>query len=414
MTTALAPRLLLVTGDGEFVDRLRNELSAAWPEAGLRIHDPRTDGRLPEGFVAAGFDAVLLDTTNDPRVRADWLGDFAARAEFPAVVSFGAGNDGNVPSNLELHVFARELSQTGVLIDLLRELSRKRRLARSLSRSKANADANYRFGAITIRGHRPLRLIARGGASSVYLAESERLGEIVALKVLDRVPDATGDLRDFERFLDEYQILATLRHPHIVRIHDIGVADDHLFIAMEYFPRGSLRMRMQRSLPPREALDIAAAVGEALSAVHAVGILHRDLKPGNVMTRADGSLALIDFGLADAVDAQVPGAGRILGTPEYMSPEQGHGEPLDARSDLYSLGIILYEMLVGRRPYSGDTPFAVLYEHRHAPLPVLPPALSMLAPLLDRLLAKRREDRFANAGTAIAAIEHNARLLVAG
>jgi len=414
MNAANAPRFLLVSADPEVKARLQDTLASSWPGAELRHHDPKSAGRLPAGFVAAGFDALLLALADDRAARIDWLRDLAARLEFAPVIVFG-GEAAETPIEaLDVHRVAADPVPSAPLLDLLREVSRRRRLERSLQRSHANADAKYRFGDITIRGHRPLRLIARGGASSVHLAESERLGDIVALKVLDRVPDTTGDLRDFERFLDEYQILASLDHPNVVRIHDIGVADDHLFIAMEYFATGSLRTKMREPLAAAEALAIAAAVARALQTVHAVGVLHRDLKPGNVMIREDGSIALIDFGLADVVDAAVPGVGRILGTPEYMSPEQGHGGALDARSDLYSLGIVLYEMLVGRRPFSGDTPFAVLYQQRNAPLPRLPQHIAILTPLLDRLLAKRPDDRFANAAAAAAAIEHNARLIAGG
>jgi hypothetical protein len=413
MSASHSPRFLLICADPSVKARLGETLASSWPEAELRHHDPKAAGRLPVGFVAAGFDALLLALAEDRAARVDWLRDLADRAEFAPVIVFGGDATETRIEALEMHRLAADTLPSGPLIDLLREVSRRRRVERSLQRSRANADAKYRFGNITIRGHRPLRLIARGGASSVHLAESERLGDIVALKVLDRVPDATGDLRDFERFLDEYQILASLDHPNVVRIHDIGVADDHLFIAMEYFAAGSLRTKMREAVPAREALGIAASIARALETVHAVGILHRDLKPGNVMIRDDGSIALIDFGLADVVDASVPGVGRILGTPEYMSPEQGHGEPLDARSDLYSLGIVLYEMIVGQRPFRGDTPFAVLYQQRNAPLPRLPQHLASLTPLLERLLAKRPGDRFANAAAAAAAIEHNADLIAA-
>ena len=156
-----------------------------------------------------------------------------------------------------------------------------------------------------------------------------------------------------------------------------------------------------------QALRIALQLACALQAIHAAGVLHRDLKPGNVVLREDGSLALIDFGLSrhaavplDATDREL-----ISGTPQYMSPEQGHGEPIDERSDLYSLGVILYEMLTGRKPFTAEKPMAIVYLHRKAPLPVLPEPLLGLQPLLERLLAKAPADRFESAAAAAAAVQ---------
>ena len=137
----------------------------------------------------------------------------------------------------------------------------------------------------------------------------------------------------------------------------------------------------------------------ALQVVHEVGVLHRDLKPGNIMERADGSLALIDFGLAKHhdVNVEITGTGEIFGTPYYMSPEQGHGQPLDARSDLYSLGIIFYEMLARKKPFLAPTPMGVIYLHGNAPIPELPAELSEYEPLVERLLAKEPAQRFGSA-----------------
>jgi eukaryotic-like serine/threonine-protein kinase len=154
--------------------------------------------------------------------------------------------------------------------------------------------------------------------------------------------------------------------------------------------------------------------------VHATGVLHRDLKPANVMLRREGGVALIDFGLAKdaALEADITDAGQIIGTPHYMSPEQGHGEAIDVRSDLYSLGVILFEMLSGRKPYTAENPMAIIYMHRKSPVPQLPEAHSALQGLVQRLLAKEPADRFATAQQAADAIaqalvEQRARELAA-
>jgi serine/threonine protein kinase len=218
--------------------------------------------------------------------------------------------------------------------------------------------------------------------------------------------DESGADRSFERFLQEYQISERVQHPDIVRLYELGVADDHAYLAMEYFPLGDLRRRMTPGLSPLEALEIAEQLAEVLAAIHAAGILHRDLKPGNVMMRTAHQVALIDFGLAKqaALELDLTDKGLIFGTPHYMSPEQGHGRVVDERTDLYSLGILLYEMLTARKPYVADNPMTVLYLHANAPLPQLPEPLMELQPVLERLLAKSPGDRFADAAAAAAAI----------
>ena len=229
----------------------------------------------------------------------------------------------------------------------------------------------------------------------------------MALKLTHAGREATGVDLAFERFLQEYDIADRLHHPNIVRLFELGVADDHAYLAMEYFPLGDLRRRMQLGLSPAESLAIAAQLAQVLSVIHEAGVVHRDLKPSNVMMRTESQIALIDFGLAKqlALDLDLTDRGLIFGTPHYMSPEQGHGEPVDGRSDLYSLGVLLFEMLAGEKPFTAETPMAVLYCHRHQALPSLPDPVRHLQPLVHRLLAKRPEDRFQNAAAAALAIE---------
>ncbi len=160
---------------------------------------------------------------------------------------------------------------------------------------------------------------------------------------------------------------------------------------------------MKAPLSPAMALHFLEQIASALDAIHAVGVLHRDLKPANVMLRTDGSLCLIDFGLAKAneLDAELTGTREIFGTPYYMSPEQGHAELIDARSDLYSLGVIFFEMLTGRKPYTGGSAMEVIYKHKRAELPAIDSQYAIYEPLLRRLLAKSPADRFQSAREVI-------------
>jgi serine/threonine protein kinase len=240
----------------------------------------------------------------------------------------------------------------------------------------------------------------------VYLAESESLGAMVVLKVLRQVPDIGEGQGAFDRFLQEYEVISGIEHPNVVRIHELGVADDHAYIAMEYFPAGDLRKQMGVRMSPARVLFYVGQIAAALTVIHREGVLHRDLKPGNIMLRGDGSLALIDFGMAKelAVKAEITGRGTIFGTPYYMSPEQGHGKTVDERSDLYSLGIILYELLTGKKPFLADTPLGVIYLHGNADIPRLPGELHRFQALLDGLLAKQPEQRFQSAEQVLDAL----------
>ena len=159
-----------------------------------------------------------------------------------------------------------------------------------------------------------------------------------------------------------------------MRIYDLGVSDDHAHIAMEYLPGGDLRApALENGILERDAVEYTRQISSAIANLHSVGILHRDLKPGNIMLREDGSIALIDFGLAKrtARKQDITGRGEIIGTPYYMSPEQGRGYEVDERSDVYSLGIMFYEMLTGERPYGGANAMGLIFKHREAPVPVL-------------------------------------------
>lgn len=257
---------------------------------------------------------------------------------------------------------------------------------------------------IEIPGYRLIRQLGRGGMATVYLAIQESVDREVALKVMS--PALLVDPNFGERFLGEARIAAKLHHRHVVGVHDVGHAGDLHYIAMEYVGGGPVLSGHGAPLQPSLALRIAREIATALAYAQEKGIVHRDVKPDNILLREDGSAVLTDFGIARAHESalRMTRTGAIVGTPHYMSPEQARGRPVDGRADLYSLGIVLHEMLVGHVPYRAEDSLAVGIMHITEPLPRLPGELAALQGLLDRLLAKDPDDRFQSGHEVAAAI----------
>ncbi len=270
----------------------------------------------------------------------------------------------------------------------------------------------------SFRGYQIVRKLGEGGMSDVFLAYSSAQKCEVVLKVLRT--SMSNDAEMLRRFIQEYAVLANLHHHHVSRIYDQGFTDDFAYIAMEYLSGGTLKQEIRsRTLPGNSfngtptqvhgrVIDLLRQIVSALNAIHKLGLVYRDLKPDNLMFRSQGGeLVLVDFGIVKNVGEHTGGLlperlvstehGQVIGTPYYVSPEQATGQEVTHRSDFYSLGVMLYEMLTGERPYRGDSLNELLARHLHADIPQLPAENRIFQPLLDSLMAKKAIDRPADA-----------------
>ena len=248
-----------------------------------------------------------------------------------------------------------------------------------------------------IPGYTLIKKINSGGMATVYLATQHSVGRTLALKVMR--PALDTDPGFHQRFQREATIIGQLSHPNIIPIYDIGRHQSFNYISMEFLPQGSLEQKIAEGIPLNETIKIMMGIASALEHAHTKGFVHRDIKPENILFRDDGSAVLTDFGVARTIESRVnmTQVGMIIGTPLYMSPEQAKGEASDGRSDLYSLGVVFYEMLTGSRPFHADSPLALGIKHIHEPAPSLPLKFLSLQPALDKLLAKNPDERYQNA-----------------
>jgi serine/threonine protein kinase len=269
----------------------------------------------------------------------------------------------------------------------------------SRGQNVARGDAR---SAIDVFGYETGRRLAASGNVSVHVAFSAERNEDVVIKVLHRGRGSLALDVHFQRFVDEFKILFDIDDPSIAEIYDFRVTEQYCYIAMEYFRRGHLGTILTGGpLDVSEALRLGGEIAQALSIIHTAGVIHRDLKPGNIMLRDDGSIALIDFGISQSaalLESKMAGMEPVMaGTPYYMSPEQIEGKPTDERTDLYSLGVILFQMLSGKKPYVGETFEAIVAQHSTPDIPLLPENLSPYQDLINRLLAPDAAARLGSA-----------------
>src|SRR6266850_4226048 len=341
-------RTLIIDDDADLRNLLERYIMQQWPDGQVEQYDP-LDRDIPDAsFPLGSYDVLILDYMLGRGDGLQWLQELKRRADCPPILFLtGAGNEiiavRAMKAGADDYQRKQELTRDK-LITSIRDLT-AHTSERTLSPELAARMAGQSLGArMQIPGIKVLHLIGEGGMSRVYLASRERDDEPLVVKILRN--EVTADRRALARFMEEYTLVERIQSRHVARVVTHGTSGEHAYLVMEFFDGGDLMKRLGgKALAPAECLRLFRELMTALGDIHEKGILHRDLKPQNLMFRSDGSLAVVDFGIAKHIDAaDRTGHGEILGTPRYMSPEQVQGKALDLRTDVYSAGVLLYQM----------------------------------------------------------------------
>ena len=415
----MTERVLIMRHASGLVNRARRMAIEKWPQARLEVHDLAAYGKPPADFRWDRYAHMLIDDEYLRREGLLWLSELRAKPNFPMIV--------RVPVEEKRHKPPTEIDVKAPPRPPKREPAPKAEAtikpipqdAKSSSRpaptedspsmiarveAKRLSDAEAVLRSAGIQGFTPVKPLGSGATANVCLCERASKQQVV-LKILKG--EGSGDSDLLARFVQEYFATSSIDSPYVAKVYEHGFTESHAYIVMEYFPAGDLRARIARDRPSgEETLIIVGSILAALTSVHAAGIIHRDLKPANVMFRDDGTIALVDFGSArrDADPVAKTLAGVVIGTPYYLSPEQALGGTADERSDLYSVGVMFYELLTGQRMYAAGSLVALFEMHKNAPIPKLPAEVSRHQRFLERLVAKKPDDRYRSAQEALEAL----------
>jgi serine/threonine protein kinase len=426
----MTERILIMRHASGLVNRARRLAIAKWPTAKLEVHDLAAYGKPPADFRWDRYAHLLIDDEYLRKEGLLWLSELRVKPNFPKIVRV-LPEPGRHKPPAEIEVNAppvtppRKSESRPAAADIKpmpkyenpkhenksstrpeSPVDAAEATARAAARRLADAEAVLKSAGI--QGFTPIKPLGSGATANVCLCERVSDKQQVVLKVLKG--EGSGDSDLLSRFVQEYFAASSIDSPYVAKVFEHGFTESHAYIVMEYFPAGDLRARVARDRPSvEESFIIIGSILSALVSVHAGGIIHRDLKPANVMFRDDGTIALVDFGSArrDADPVAKTLAGVVIGTPYYLSPEQALGGTADERSDLYSVGVMLYELLTGQRMYAAASLVALFEMHKNAPIPKLPENLSRHQRFLEQLVSKKPDERFKSAADAFQALMEN-------
>ncbi len=408
--------VLIIDDSPEFIKLLKRIFEASLKTTNLVEYDIQ-QGKPDKNFDWSPYDVLLLDYNlggGDDGI--EWLRSIRKHENLPPIIMLtGEGNEYIAVNAIKLgatdYLNKNDITPGRIINAIKGALSERagenkalnRTTTRTSTRSKADALSTSgehsvqtdKTGNIDVgSGYKFVSQIASGGMSRVYLAE--RLGDkqTCVLKVLALSEDTDEVL--VTRFVREAELLSGLDSPYVAKVYDYGLTNEYAYIAMEFFSRGDLKQRMEQDLQTRVALSHMINVAYGLDAIHHIGIAHRDLKPANIMFRGDDSLAIADFGIAKKINTSfdITQTGEILGSPHYMSPEQASGKQIDCSTDIYSYGVILFEILTGKKPFTGKSPAEIIYQLKYGTTPELPQEYSNFQEIINHTMAKDAASRY--------------------
>lgn len=402
----MSQHFLIIDDDPLFTKLLSHRIGAANPDAVIDSLDPNTQGWPTNRQAFDDYDIIFLDSL---------LGEFdgmrclasirqltrkayiiimsGTTSEKDAVIAIKAGADNYLPKQLLTPERIKEVT----LASQSRGADTGTTTGLRLSTSTGMRSRKGRLLFPKLDGYKIKRKIGVGGMATVYLAKRDFDQLDVVVKVIDTSQPEVEQLAQRTRL--EYELISKIDHPNVIVIDEIGEDDELLYIVMEHFDAGDLKQRIEHRFSTIQAIKYLKEIAAGLLAIDQASYVHRDLKPSNIMFRSDGTLAIIDFSVAKSLElaSDITMEGEVVGTPYYMSPEQALGKAVDIRTDIYSLGIILYEMLLGRKPFYAKDLHELIRMQLHSPLPTLPEHLDSFNELLSRMTAKDKNERFASA-----------------
>jgi DNA-binding response OmpR family regulator len=411
---------ILIIDDSEFFRGLISKyLGKEIPDVEIVEYKVEDLGKPGKNFIWSDYDVLLLDyNLGNGEDGLAWLEEFRSLPVFPpTIVLTGEGDEYVAMNAIKLgavdyfnkkDISKRRLAEIvgkAVQYNARTQPNEKEDFHNATQIIKKINEGDYQPSETLDIGYKLIRMIGEGGMSKVYLSERKEDNKSIVLKILEL--DKVTDINAIRRFTREAELVAHLNTSHVVKIYEYGFSNEFGFIAMEFFTRGDLQQRMEVEITLEQARTYFYHIVLGLQAIHDIDVVHRDLKPANIMFRGDDSMAIGDFGISKQLDSntELTAADSIIGTPHYMSPEQGEGKAVDIRSDIYSAGVILFELLAGERPYKGSTAAALIYKHVYSDIPKLPQDVAHFQAVIDRLLAKKPDDRYQNATELLTALE---------